>query len=81
MSKRGKRLRTSLTGGIGELHHTSLQLLWITDNYFNSSHIFPSYSSAKQPIAKNSALAKIKERRAQTKVVAVSAPASHVSTG
>jgi hypothetical protein len=69
-----------LTGGIGELHLTSLQLLRITD-YFNSSHIFPSYSSAKQPVAKNSALAKIKERRAQTKVAAVSAPASHVSTG
>lgn len=28
-------------------------------------HIFPNYSSAQRPVAKNSALAKIKEKRAQ----------------
>lgn len=31
------------------------------------SHIFPTYSSAKQPATKDSALAKIKEKRARIK--------------
>ena len=46
-----------------------------------TSHILPSYSSAKQPVAQNSNLAKIKERRAWTKAAAVGIPIPDVSAG
>jgi hypothetical protein len=46
-----------------------------------TSQIFPSYSSAKQPVAQNSNLAKIKERRARTKAAAVGVPIPDVSAG
>ena len=34
------------------------------------SHIFPSYSSARRPVCKNSALARIKEKRLELKALA-----------
>jgi len=36
------------------------------------SQIFPNHSSAQRPITKNSALAKIREKRAQRKAAAAS---------
>jgi hypothetical protein len=47
----------------------------ITDSYSYSrrSQIFPSYSSEQRPLAKDSALAKIKERRAARKAAAQNA--------
>ena len=44
----------------------------ITDSYLYSRHsqIFPSYSSAQRPLAKDSALAKIKEQQAVRKAAA-----------
>ena len=35
------------------------------------SQVFPSYSSARRPLCKNSALARIKEKRAELKAIAV----------
>jgi hypothetical protein len=45
---------------------TSTLFLLLTNTGF-SSQIFPSYSSARQVICKNSVLARIKEKRAETR--------------
>lgn len=65
--KRRKRLMICWYGGIGEFPlHWSLPLL---NRQNTHSQIFPNYSSAKRPVSKNSALAKIKERRAALKAL------------
>lgn len=50
---------TSLLGGIGK--HVFAFQLRLADNAH--SQVFPSYSSARRPICKNSALSRIKARR------------------
>ena len=50
-------------GGTGKLT-VLFRVICLTIAY---SHIFPTYSSTKQPATKDSALAKIKEKRARIK--------------
>jgi hypothetical protein len=64
------KLMTFSFGGTG-----AIRLFFIFgtgfDGYFACRQIFPIYSSARRPVCKNSALAKIKERRAALKERAV----------
>jgi hypothetical protein len=64
MLRRRRKLRISSFGGTGMGYFFAMDYPLI---FLISSHIFPSYSSAQRPLAKNSALAKIKEKRARIK--------------
>jgi hypothetical protein len=68
-----------LFGGTGA--NSCLFVVSIVIETLTDSHIFPSYSSALRPLAKDSALAKIKEKRARTRAgmggaVGISVPAT-----
>ena len=65
------RSTTSLYGGTGKSNYW-VSWLTIWGGYFDSQ-IFPQYSSSKQPPPKNSALAKIKERREHKKAALMAA--------
>ena len=61
-----KRSVPSLRGGTGKWIPVLIRVLTLT----LSSQIFPGFSAARRPIAKDSALAKIKEKRAIKKALA-----------
>ena len=69
-----KRTRSMICshGGIG----TSLYLSWwlAIQGCKCYSQVFPSYSSARRPVCKNSALARIKEKRLELKALATNTP-------
>jgi hypothetical protein len=58
-----------LSGGIGK----PFLLLFssrLSSQQLLHSQIFPSYSSARRPVCKNSALARIKEKRLEQRTIA-----------
>jgi hypothetical protein len=61
-SRRSKRLMISSCGGTGMCIHDAVVSLY--DVCLSFSQVFPAYSSAKRTVSKNSALARIRERRA-----------------
>jgi hypothetical protein len=63
-----RKSTTSSFGGIGELSWLSSGKsdCCLTGDY---SQIFPSYSSARRPLSKDSALARIKQRQTALKAV------------
>jgi hypothetical protein len=64
MLRRRRKLMISSFGGTGMGYFLAMDYPLI---FLISSHIFPSYSSAQRALTKNSALAKIKEKRARIK--------------
>jgi hypothetical protein len=57
---------TSSLGGIGMNTNFRVGFARLTQRY---SQIFPSYSSARRPTCKDSALARIKEKRVELKAL------------
>jgi hypothetical protein len=55
---------TFLPGGIGEIFITTFNSL---HSYISSRQVFPNYTAVSRPISKDSALAKIKAKRAAQK--------------
>jgi len=74
MLTRRRKLTVSFYGGTGVLFVLTTDVL--NNQLVMASHIFPNYSSAQRPVAKNSALAKIKGKRAQRKAAQAEAEAA-----